>query len=418
MRHLPRQCRPPALPDGPGYPDAVAVPPPLAPDLVGLESRGEQTYKAGMYTLDRDVVITYKDRRVQADHIEYDSNSGDLTLTGHVVVIGGANDERITASHGTYNLKTYTGRFYDVAGSVGIAVHPTTSRSVYTNGSPFLFTGRIVVKTGAHDYDIYDGTLTSCQLPRPDWLLLLRPLHLDEDKARARNSTFRLLNIPILFLPYVTHPTDAEERESGILIPTIGQSTTKGFTLGEQVYMVLNRSADLTVGADYYASIGYAQMATLRLRGANIDFLNLHYSGVLDRRTGLNAQGQPNNQGGEEVVLAGRHDFTRYTRAAANVDYLSSYIYREAFADNFNQAVTSDIISTAYLAHTANGRELAGITDRYQGIKTLAVPRPPRVPPRHRLRCTSFTRRRSFTTPPTSASPEPLRRFRAAWSWA
>ncbi len=347
--------------------------PTLAPDIVGIQSV-EQTYKAGVFTLDQHVVITYKDRRVTADHIEYDSDSADLTLTGHVVVIGGANDERIAASHGTYNLKTYTGRFYDVSGSVGIAVRPTTSRSVYTNGNPFLFTGRIVVKTGPHDYDIYDGTLTSCQLPKPDWLLSSDHFILDEDKARARNSTFRLLNIPILFLPYVTHPTDADERESGILIPTIGQSTTKGVTLGEQVYVVLNRSADLTVGADYYSSIGYAQMATLRLRGANIDFLNLHYSGVLDRRTGLNAQGQPNNQGGEEVVLAGRHDFTPYTRAAANVDYLSSYVYREAFADNFNQAVNSDIVSTAYLTHVVNGHELAGMADRYQGIKTLAQP--------------------------------------------
>ena len=354
------------LPDAPDYPTAIVMPPPRNPDIVHIESSGPQSYQGGLYTLDRDVVVTYQDRRVAADHIEYDSNTGELTLTGHVLVTGGPNDERIAATHGSYNLKSLTGRFYDVSGSVGIAVHTAPGHAVYTNGNPFLFTGRIVVKTGPQNYDIYDGSVTSCALPKPDWLLSADHFILDPDKAHARNSTFRLLSIPILFLPYVTHPTDPNQRESGILIPTIGESTTKGIILGEQIYLVLNRWADLTVGADYYSSIGFAQMATLRLRGPNIDFLTLHYSGVLDRRIGIA------NQGGEEVVLAARHDFSPRTRAATNIDYLSSYVYREAFSDNFNQAVTSDIVSTAYLTHEQNGYEFSGLADRYQGIKLIA----------------------------------------------
>ena len=54
------------------------------------------------------------------------------------------------------------------------------------------------------------------------------------------------------------------------------------------------------------------------------------------------------------------------------MEYLSSYIYREAFTDNFNQAVTSDIVSTAYLTHETKGAEFAALVDRYQGIKLIA----------------------------------------------
>ncbi len=349
-------------------PSAVVVPPALDPDIVAIESTGPQSYRAGVYTLDQNVVITYKDDRVSADHIEYDSNSGELTLTGNVLITRKDNDERIHASHGTYNLRTLAGRFYDVSGSVGITVHNTPGHSVFTNGNPMLFTGRLVVKTGPHNYDIYDGTITSCALPKPDWILSADHFMVDDDQARGKNATFRLLNVPIFFLPYVTHPTDPDQRQSGILIPTIGQSTTKGFIVGEQIYLVLNRWADLTIGADYYSSVGWAQMGNLRVRGPNIDFATLRYSGVLDRRLGTA------NQGGEEVVLAGRHDFDAHTRAATNIDYLSSYVYREAFSENFNQAVTSDIVSTAYLSHTENGFEVAGLADKYQGIKTLAQP--------------------------------------------
>jgi LPS-assembly protein len=355
----------------PVLPSAVVIPPAPDGDLVGIESTGPQSYQGGVYTLDQNVVVTYKDDRISADHMVYDQNTGELTMTGHVGIARKENDERIAASHGDYNLKTESGRLYDVSGSVGVAVHTAPGHAVYTNGHPMLFTGRIVVKRGPGQYDIYGGTLTSCELPKPDWLLSADHFKIDDDIARGTNTTFRLLNIPLLYLPYVTHPVDPDSRESGILIPTIGQSTTKGFIVGEQVYLVLGRSADLTVGADYYSGIGYAQMASLRMRGPNIDFANLRYAGVLDRRVGTA------NQGGEEVVLAGRHDFnpqdtSSQTRAATNIDYLSSYVYREAFSDNFNQAVTSDIVSTAYLSHTLKGMEFGVLADRYQGIKLIA----------------------------------------------
>jgi LPS-assembly protein len=49
-------------------------------------------------------------------------------------------------------------------------------------------------------------------------------------------------------------------------------------------------------------------------------------------------------------------------------------VYREAFSDNYNQAVTSDILSTIYITHEANGIELGALADRYQGIKVVATP--------------------------------------------
>lgn len=357
------------LPDAPSqvaYPVAHAVVEAAPEDMVAIESSGPQSYKGGVYVLDKDVVITYKDRRVQADHVEYDSNTGDATMTGRVLVTKAGTSERVSASHATYNLKTETGRFYDVSGSYGVQMTASTHRMVYTTDNPFLFTGRVVVKTGPDQYDVYGGTVTSCQLPKPDWLLSAAHISMNREIATAHNATFRLLNLPLLFLPYVTHPADAEARQSGILIPTIDISNQKGVVFGEQVYFALSRSMDVRIGAAYYSEIGWEQSASLRYKGQGVDFGTLHYSQVVDRRAGKQ------QQGGEEVVLAGRHDFSDSTRAAANIDYLSSYIYREAFSDTFNQAVTSDIVSSAYVSHHWNGMEFGGLLDRYQGIKLVA----------------------------------------------
>jgi LPS-assembly protein len=44
-----------------------------------------------------------------------------------------------------------------------------------------------------------------------------------------------------------------------------------------------------------------------------------------------------------------RRQFDAHTRAVADAEYLSTYVYRQAFTENFNQAVSSDITSTVYV---------------------------------------------------------------------
>ncbi|HEY1994406.1 MAG TPA: putative LPS assembly protein LptD, partial [Edaphobacter sp.] len=372
---------PASLPDEPGaarYPQAEIVP--LADDSTTVEMESDTQSKLdSRYVLDGDVVITYRDRIVKADHIEYDTETGELTANGHLHVSGGPNHEDIQASHGTMNLNEQTGRFYDVTGSVGVksAGHSLTT---YANSNPFLFTGRMVVRTGPQQYEIYEGTVTSCQLPNPDWMLFSDKFLVDMDtkKARAQNSTFKLMNIPLLYLPYVTHPVDSGGRQSGFLIPTPGYSSTKGIIFGDEYYWAINRSTDLTVGLEYYSLRGWSQSATFRYRGLGNDFARAHYTGLQDR--GIVTNGVYTNQGGEDVVFSGRHDFSANTRLVADAEYLSSFAYRQAFAESFSQAVSSAILSIVYGVHEANGYDADARVDRYQGLESAAIAATPTTP--------------------------------------
>jgi LPS-assembly protein len=385
------------LPDAPQYPDAVPIPPPGTP--VGLSSETQSRSAAGIYILDGKVVITYRDRTVQADHIEYNPDTGEATLTGHVVLIATESDERIEASHGLVNVRTMTGTFYDVTGSVGVkqvkqktppaGQAAVTQRAVYANGNPFLFTGRMVVRTGPRQFQIFNGTITSCELPKPDWLLSGAEFQVDGQKAHAYNSIFRLMSIPILWLPYVTHPADTNNRESGILIPEFTPSSAAyGTTIGEQAYWAINRSMDLTAGVIFYSVRGYEEKGGFRYRGLGQDLAKLYFSSLQDR--GYTPPGGTYyNQSGTDVTFSGRHDLMRaevptdpsmpgapatqfapvQERAVATLEYLSSFPYREAFSPNFNQAVSTDVISTAYLTRESDGMAASLEGDRYQGEK-------------------------------------------------
>jgi LPS-assembly protein len=363
-----------SLPDEPGvsssagkYPVAEVLPDAEKTTPVTIES-AQQSRVGNKYFLDGDVLVTYGDRTVQADHIEYDTETGEMIGTGHLKVTGGKNHEVINASHGTLNTKVQTGRFYDVTGSVGVK-QTGANRMVYVNTNPFLFSGRIVVKTGPQEYEVYDGTVTSCQLPDPDWQLYSKKFVIGEEKAVGTNSVFRLLNVPLVFMPYVTHPVDATDRQSGLLIPTPGYSNTKGITFGDEYYWAINRSMDAELGLYYYSIRGWREAGTFRYRGFGNNFALARFSALQDR--GIVTGGTYVNQGGQDVVFSGRHDFSDETRVATDLEYLSSYPFREAFTENFNQAVSTDILSIGYATHEENGYAMAARVDRYQGLKRV-----------------------------------------------
>ncbi|MGA7158564.1 MAG: LPS assembly protein LptD [Acidobacteriaceae bacterium] len=381
-------------------PRAYPLPPDKAPGLVVIKSylqsiHGDVTY------LSRDVEIDYQDHVLTADDVTYDKATGIVTLTGHVELTGGINDEHIMASHGTYNLNTQTGRFFDVHGSVGlfravptapritntnsgIATANTQHPAGYQNSNPFVFEGRMVVKTGPTDYTIYNGSVTSCLLPHPDWQLFSNKIALNSGKAKMVNSTFKLLGLPLLYLPYVTHPVDTQQRQSGLLIPEVSYSSaskdtgSKGLTVGEQLYLALGRSADLTLGTLYYSLRGFSENGAFRYRGLGENFLNARFSALQDRgfySPGVNAAGQSvtifNNQGGEDVTTSFRRQLSPNIRLVGDAEYLSSFIYREVFTPNFNQAVSTDITSIVYLTQQKDGFSFDTRFDRYEGLKVV-----------------------------------------------
>ncbi len=336
-----------------------------------------QSQHGEVYTLSGDVDIHLRGRRLQADEVRYDNGTGEIEAKGHIRVTDAANDETLQASRATYNLRTGLGRFYDAAGSVGLqrasdAGASTGSLSLETS-NPFLFSGRVVEKTGPDDYTIYDGTVTSCQLPKPDWMFSAHRFGVSDGKVRGSRATFRLMGLPILFFPYLSAPVAPQHRSSGLLIPELpSQSTTKGIMTGEQVYFALGRSADLTLGLQYFSQRGFSESGTVRYKGNGLDFLAAHGSALQDRGY-FSTPTTYVQQGGEDITAAFRKQLSPNVRAVGDGEYLSSYVYREAFTGNFNQAVSSDITSIGFVTRQTDGWSVDGRADRYQGLKEVAL---------------------------------------------
>jgi LPS-assembly protein len=355
----------PDVPDADELPRLEPVPGPGKAMVPVHITANTQRKDGSVYTLLGDVEVRYKNYVVHADRMNYNEDTGEARAEGHVELDGGPADEHILADHATINLDLDTGRFYNVTGSVGVRENVSRKKAIYTTTNPFLFTGRVVIKNGPAEFKVINGTMTSCRLPHPDWVIAAGRIDMTDGQASARNALFRVLNIPLVYLPYFTHPIMSSDRQSGFLIPVYSQSNTKGSVFGEQFYLVLNRSMDLTLGTDFYSKRGWAPSGEFRYRGRGDDFADIRFTALFDRGIVLGTPPKLTDQGGQDILLNGRYGLGTHTRLVSNAEYLSSIIYREAFAESFSQATATQINSSIYLTHNSSGVSETGSFNRY-----------------------------------------------------
>ena len=116
----------------------------------------EQEKNQDIYKARGHVEIRFRTYTLHADEATYDSTTGQVTATGHVVFDGGPNHEHLVGTHATYDVSRDTGTFYDVVGSTGIKVK--NQMMFLTSSTPFFFTGKVVDKLGPRP------------LPGPPWI--------------------------------------------------------------------------------------------------------------------------------------------------------------------------------------------------------------------------------------------------------
>jgi LPS-assembly protein len=335
--------------------------------------RARQQEKRGdIYTLDGDVEILFRTYVLRADHGTYNEATGEVQGSGRLVFDGGSHDAHLTASHATYNVKDDTGTFYDVSGTFGAVVRG--NNVVLTTSNPFIIAGSEVRKVGRDRYIVSHGSITSCAEQTPKWTFNAAKIDVVAgDDAKLYHSSFRLMKLPIFYFPYNRLPASGMARTSGFLLPSAGDSTTKGFILGDSVYWAINRSNDLTLGAEYYSARGWSQSVHFRSKPGENSSVELRYFGVLDR--GIVTQQVQNgvkvpvlqDQGGEEARLLAETTRDQW-RASASIDYLSSFLFRQAWSETYSQAVDAEVKSEAFLSHNAAGVSLNASAERYQNF--------------------------------------------------
>jgi len=314
-----------------------------------------------MYYARGHVVLTYQEMNVTADEATYNEATQEVVAKGHVTY----NDPtgHLEADELHYNVATGKGWFLNGRGYVRPHVKPR--HGVIQTESPFYVQARIVERLNQLSYKIRDGRVTTCQCESTGWSISTSRADVKVgDKVVAHNNVFRFLRVPIFYAPVLVDSIAPRPRQSGILLPTIGNSSQKGFTFGDGFYWAINRSADLTLGAVNYSVRGLGGSAEFRARPSADSSFDVSAFGVND-------QGNPNSPQlrapGENIKATGQADHLwGGFRGVVNVDYASSLAFRETFANNFTQAVTSEARQMGFLTKNFDAYSVDFYLSRYQ----------------------------------------------------
>src|SRR6266699_1140170 len=329
--------------------------------VVNLEAK-TQSRKGDVTTADGDVDIQYADTRLRADHVEYNGKTYEAVATGHVHL--DYNNEHIDADEAHYNVSTGHGIFHNVRGNVKIERRPNPD--VLVTDNPLYFEARDVERFAGDVYLVHRAWITICDPEHPKWQFYAPHARIRLDKTAALiNANFRLFRVPLIWLPYATAPAGRRIRQSGFLIPDIGQSSRKGFIVGDAFYWAPTPWMDTTFGAQFMSRRGILERGSLRAKPFENTSIQYTFLGVDDRGL-LNSSGIRNPQGGEQQRLEIQSLLPGSWRFVTDYNHLSSLTFRLAFADTFGEAINSEVRSAVFLTNNFRGFSMnfAGLNDK------------------------------------------------------
>jgi LPS-assembly protein len=326
--------------------------PPGKGGIAELSSNGPQRRQGELTIADGEVDIHYRDQRLRADHAEYNDQTDEAVARGHVQFDYG--NQHLEADEAHYNVATGRGTFFNVRGTIKLERRPNPL--VLLSNNPIYFEAHEVERFSEESYVLRRAWITICDPEHPTWQFYAQHarIHLNKTVALV-NANFRLLRVPLIWFPYATAPGGSRVRESGFLIPPVGNSTSKGLVIGDAFYWAPTSWMDATMGVELFTRRGNAERGQFRATPWENTSIKYTYFGVNDR--GLPAADVP-PEGGQQQQLEVKSLLPKGWRFVADYNELSSLTFRLAFSDTFGDAINSEVRSAVFLTNNFDGFSL------------------------------------------------------------
>jgi len=194
-----------------------------------------------IYHLSGNVRMERADQLLQADDVRYNDGTTDYDARGNVryqeagqLLAGSHMRGNTAASRGTADDVRY--QMLEARGN-GVAKQGEMLDAMHTHYS--------------------SASYSTCDVGHHVWEFRAKSITLDKDTGVgvARNSTMRIGNVPVVWLPYMSFPLD-DRRKSGFLYPTLGNSSRSGIEISTPYYLNLAPNYDATLDPRYYSDRG------------------------------------------------------------------------------------------------------------------------------------------------------------------
>lgn len=296
---------------------------------------------------------------MKADDIDYNEDTGDVDARGSVYLQYFAGGEELWCDHAVYNVEDESGKFYNVRGQAPNRIEARPR--VLTSSNPFYFEGKWAERL-KEKYILHDGFITNCKMPTPWWIVRGPKFDIiPGDRAISHRSIFFLRRIPLFYAPYYYKSLEKLPRQSGFLTPNIGNSSRRGMMFGGGYYWAINRSYDVAYRAQYFTTRGFAHNMDFRGKPTEHSSFNGFIYGVQDRGEwgSVNVIGpggqtttvrkRINQNPGYVLSVEGDSSLGHGFFAKGELNYLSSFGFRQTFTETYTEGTSSEIASVGFI---------------------------------------------------------------------
>lgn len=206
---------------------------------------------------DGNVEVFFRGNRLKASRIVFDQATDRLEITGPIVLTEATGEILILASQA------------DLAADLSEGI--LTSARLVLNQQLQLAANRMMRVSGRYTA-LQTVTASSCRVcandPTPLWEIRARRVVHDEVARQIYfdRAQFRLAGVPVLYIPRLRMPDPTLKRATGFLMPSIRTTSDLGTGIRVPYFIVLGKSADLTLTP--YLTARNSQTLGLRYRQA------------------------------------------------------------------------------------------------------------------------------------------------------
>ena len=232
--------------------------------------RLEYVHEEGIYRADGNATLTHDGMRLRANSLLFNSKTQQMQGVGDVAFTH--NQNTVFASEIEFDL--------------------ATGRGILSEGKLFLeednytLSGKRFTRLPPNRYLLQEASFTPCDCPdHPDWRIKASQIHVTLDQyLTAKNTVFYLKERPVFVLPYFIYPV-ITSRQTGLLIPQMGYSRTRGLRYGQELFLAFADHHDATLSVDWRDKTGsgggleYRYALSQQTRGA----LTAHYFNDLEK---------------------------------------------------------------------------------------------------------------------------------------
>lgn len=320
----------------------------LQADSINYNVSASQVVASG--TASQQVTVTGKDGVVQADHIVYDTHTGQIVAQGHVAFTDPKGNvlkvEKLELSGDMKQgaLQQMTLRV-PMMGQIASASEASVSGSTY------------IMK------DVVYSPCKECPGSARPWQISADKMVYDraEGDVTYHNAVMDVYGVPVMYLPWFRHPLGPKRPKDGLLPPQFGKSTTLGDEMTVAGYLFSpDQNADYTVRSRLMSERGAQLMLERRQMGldsqSEIKATYLNDTGVGRVRNSL--------------AVAAEKDLTATRRVGVNAELANDDTYLNQF---FNR--TDPYLASTVFGEDAGDRHYAALSmTRFQDLDTTRDP--------------------------------------------